>query len=239
MLNKKITPSQSAAIVVWGTNLGLTVGLSNYTNYMRNSINLPNYQYSVIIGLLLSDGWLQLSSTRAKTYNITNLNARLGFGQSYNKSPYLIFVFSILGHYCSNLPILMKMKLKGKVYPGLRFFTRALPCFTQLYPLFYKNKIKFVPTDIYNMLDPIAFAHWIMGDGSSSAPGLVLCTDSFTIKDVVRLMNVLIIRYDLICTLHKSAPNQYRIYISGKSMQKLHQIVSPYIIPTMFYKLGL
>ena len=29
------------------------------------------------------------------------------------------------------------------------------------------------------MLDPIAFAHWIMGDGSKLAPGLVLCTDSF------------------------------------------------------------
>ena len=51
-------------------------------------------------------------------------------------------------------------------------------------------------------------------------------------------MNVLIIRYDLICTLHKSTPNQYRIYIIGKSKQKLHQIVSPYIIPTMLYKLA-
>ena len=70
-----MTTSQSTAKVVWGTQLGLTVGLSNYTNYIRNSINLPNYQYSVIIGLLLSDGRLQLSSTSAKTYNITNLNA--------------------------------------------------------------------------------------------------------------------------------------------------------------------
>lgn len=44
------------------------------------------------------------------------------------------------------------------------------------------------------MLDPIAFAHWIMGYGSNSATGLLLCTDSFTIQDVVSIMNVLIIR---------------------------------------------
>lgn len=76
-----------------------------------------------------------------------------------------------------------------------------------------------------------------MGDGNYKSKGLSLCTDSFSIEDVVRLMNVLIIRYDLKCTLHKSN-NNYRIFISRNSMEKVVKIVKPYMIPSMYYKLG-
>jgi hypothetical protein len=42
------------------------------------------------------------------------------------------------------------------------------------------------------------------GDGSVSRHGLILCTNSYSIKDIVkpRLMNVLRIRYRLECSLH-------------------------------------
>jgi hypothetical protein len=36
----------------------------------------------------------------------------------------------------------------------------------------------------------VALAHLIMGDGSYIRGGLVLCTDAFSIVDVVRLFNV-------------------------------------------------
>lgn len=51
------------------------------------------------------------------------------------------------------------------------------------------------------MLTPVALAHLIMGDGSVQRHGLIICTNSFSIKDVVRLMNVLITRYRLECNL--------------------------------------
>ena len=78
-----------------------------------------------------------------------------------------------------------------------------------------------------------------MGDGTYKSEGLLLCTDSYSIKDVVRLMNVLIIRYRLICTIHNPNKDQYRIYISRKSMQNLLAIVKPYMVQNMLYKLGL
>jgi len=40
-----------------------------------------------------------------------------------------------------------------------------------------------------------------MGDGYKHGNGLELCTDSFNVEDVVRLMNVLMVRYRLECTL--------------------------------------
>jgi len=77
-----------------------------------------------------------------------------------------------------------------------------------------------------------------MGDGSVSRHGLILCTDSYSLLDVVRLMNVLIIRYELVCTLHKKRENQYRIYISSKSIPRLQRIVGPYMHESMLYKLS-
>ena len=55
---------------------------------------------------------------------------------------------------------------------------------------------------------------------------------------MVRLVNVLIIRYDLICFIRENRPGQYRVYISGKSMNKLRAIVLPYMDKSMLYKIN-
>ena len=78
-----------------------------------------------------------------------------------------------------------------------------------------------------------------MGDGSALAQGLKICTDSYSIKDVVRLMNVLIIKYRLECRLRTHRKNQYRIYIRQSSMHLLQDIVAAHMHSSMLYKLGL
>lgn len=80
-----------------------------------------------------------------------------------------------------------------------------------------------------------------MGDGSSRDYGLTICTDCFTLYDIVRLMNVLVIRYGLNCSLHtkkREVGVYYRINIKSGSMPLLRSIVSPHMHPSMMYKLG-
>jgi hypothetical protein len=77
----------------------------------------------------------------------------------------------------------------------------------QCYSLFYINKVKVIPENIYELLSPVALAHLIMGDGTASLYGLVLCTNSFSLPDV-RLMNVLMICYGLECTIHIKRQNK-------------------------------
>lgn len=60
-------------------------------------IKFPIDVFSVLVGLLLSDGWLNIGSSCSKIY-------RLGFKQSATHSAYVWFVFSILSHYCSRYP---------------------------------------------------------------------------------------------------------------------------------------
>jgi hypothetical protein len=106
----------------------------------------------------------------------------------------------------------------------------------EFYNLFYLNKKKVMPGNIYDLLTPVALAHLIMGDGSAISRGLRISTDSFTIIEAVMLVNVLIIKYGLKCTLHNTG-GKPRIYISSRSMKLLKAIVYPYIIPSMMYKL--
>jgi hypothetical protein len=115
--------------------------------------------------------------------------------------------------------------------------TRALPCLTEFYYQFYIDKKKVIPSDIYNMLTPVALAHLILGDGTNDhGYGIILCTDSYTLKDVVRLLNVLIIRYRLDCILRKHGEYNL-IYIRRRSIPLLRTIVTPYFHSSMLYKL--
>jgi len=192
-------------------------------------VKLTSFHRGIVIGLLLSDGWLQITKR--------SINSCLFFKQSLDKSGYVWFVFNLLSHYCGSYPFLTSGARKGVKFYGLEFYTRSYPCFTELFWLFYPNGEKLVPKNIYELLCPVALAHMIMGDGSTRDYGLHLCTDSYTLPDVVRIMNVLIIRYRLNCTIQLRRNNQYRIYISSRSMPLLCSIVEPYMHSSMMYKL--
>lgn len=220
------------SIVVWGTNLSTNVGYPRFSPLVSNMVILPSQMLSLFTGLLLSDGWLFLASKRS-------INACFGFSQSFAHFGYLWHVFTLLAHYCSSYPALrIRMRL-GTVTLSLQFFTRSLPCLTALFNLWYFNGRKIIPANIFHDLTPLALAHWIMGDGTAHNNGLVLCTDSNSLEEVIRLMNVLMIKYDLICSIHTKRPGQYRIYISVKSMDKVRELVKPYMVNSMLYKIGL
>lgn len=104
--------------------------------------------------------------------------------------------------------------------------------------MFYIDGIKGIPVNIYHYLTPVALAHWIMGDGTWVGCGVILCTDSYKLQDIVRLMNVLKIRYNIDCTLRycKKYP---RLYINSKSIPLLRSIVFPYIHSSFQYKFNL
>ena len=76
-----------------------------------------------------------------------------------------------------------------------------------------------------------------MGDGSKVGNALYLQTQSFTIKECVFIISVLIYKFDFICNIHMQR-NQHVIYISAKSMKKIRGKLLPYFIPSMFYKLN-
>jgi len=223
---------ESTDLMVVPDILPSTVHFPRFTKAVSNIIYFTPYIKGVIVGLILSDGWLTIASKSTK-------NARLGFKQSLGHFEYLWSVFTLLSHYCSSLPHLTTGVRANARFFGLGFFTRCLPCFTDLHSLFYVNGVKIIPENIYDLLTPIALAHWICGDGSVSRHGLVLCTDSYSLSDNVKLMNVLMVKFQLDCTLRYSTSNRPRIYIRERSMETLRTIVLPYMDSSMLYKIKL
>jgi len=209
-------------------SLGKNMFYKKITNYVRYSTPMSDYHRSVFIGILLGDAHI-------RKIGLEKNNARISFKQSMSNFPYCWYVFTELFSYCSSFPRLEWTKIGTKKYCLIIFGTRNYPCLNELYDMFIDKGKKRVPVDIYNELTPIALAHWIMCDGGFLHKGLILCTDSFDIKDVINLMNVLLIKYNISSTIHRSG-NLPRIYISRKEIHKLVNIVNDHIIPFSKYK---
>jgi hypothetical protein len=86
--------------------------------------------------------------------------------------------------------------------------------------MFYINNKKIVPLELYNLLDYESLAYWIMGDGTKSGTGIVLQTQSFTVKKCVFIISVLMYKFDLVCNLYMQI-NQPTIYINSKYIKKI------------------
>jgi hypothetical protein len=76
-----------------------------------------------------------------------------------------------------------------------------------------------------------------MSDGSKRNDGITLCTDCFTIQEVVMLINMLIIKFEISPTIHKEKSN-HRIYINRKDLNKLLPYIKPYFVDTFLYKIS-
>jgi hypothetical protein len=77
-----------------------------------------------------------------------------------------------------------------------------------------------------------------MGDGAAKSHGLTICVNSYSVQAIIRLMNVLIIRYRLELKFRFHTPSQPRI-IRQRSMPLLRAIVTSYMHSSMLYKIGL
>lgn len=215
-------------LVVWGSNQTSTVNFPRFTSIVRYMVNFPPNLRSMLGGLLISDAWLEINK---------NGNTRFFFKQSLVHSPFVLFVFQRLSHFCSSYPIVTTTTLKGKQFKGLCLYTRSYPCLTEFYNLFYYKGVKFPPRNLYEMIDFEFLAFWIMSDGTKASNALYLETQSFSIKDCVFIISTLIHKYNLKCNIHMQR-NQPTIYISAKSLKIIKANLFPFFIPSLLYKLN-
>lgn len=253
--NYMIPNTTNKELVIYGTNLCSNIGNKKFTSIVQYMINIPNNKLYAIVGILLSDGYIENMNNKIGIYSkvanktglkesnqIVSSNSRFGFKQSIKHIEYSKYVYDILAPYCTNNPKLVKTNLSargtraGKSFYGVELKTRSLPCFTVLRNKFYQGRVKIIPHDIYYYISYESIAHVIMCKGIFQVGGgIVLNIQGFTIKELIFLMNILKIKFDLNCTLHKSI-NKYVIYIKLESVKKLYPHIKEYIIPSMEYK---
>lgn len=228
------TNTSCKQITLWNQHIGLNSMSfkSRLTNSDRFILNLTPRVKSIIIGLILSDAWLQKRG---------HWNARIGFKQSIINFPYLWYIYNELGYLCSGLPMFATKVTRGKLFYAVYLQTRQLTCLNEIFNLFYltinDQIIKTVKQDLFFYIDYMVLAHWIMGDGSKRGKGLVLCTDNFSLQEVVLLVNILILKFDINPTIQKEK-KYFRIYINGKSLMKIKPFIQPYFVDHFLYKIN-
>lgn len=98
---------------------------------------------------------------------------------------------------------------------------------------------KVLPLFIEEFISPAGLANWIMQDGSfHKGQGISIATNNFTYEECLFLANILHINYKLKTSVVKTGViGQWSLSIWKRSMPLLIDIVSPYFIPEMEYKL--
>lgn len=218
------------SLILWNNNnFSLRIQKGILTKMKRNMINFNRVQRSIIIGIILSDGWWQYTK---------GWNPRMGFKQSIKNFEFFWVTFTQLSSLCSGYPWLTETQKRGKKYFGLEFNTRRLKCLNEIHYLFYsEDKVKRIKPELYDYLDYIGIAYWIMGDGAKRNKGITLCTDSFSFKEVIILMNILKIKYDINSTIHLEK-HKPRIYINKSELLKIRPHIEPYFVRSLLYKIS-
>ena len=105
---------------------------------------------------------------------------------------------------------------------------------------FIKKGIKYINADLVKYITPLALAIWTSDDGGWAKPGVRLAVNSFKLKEVEFLVEVIQSKFGLNCTIQALKPSgNYNIYIKGSSLLKLMELVLPHLHRSMYYKLGL
>jgi len=78
----------------------------------------------------------------------------------------------------------------------------------------------------------------LIDDGTWKKPGVRIATDCYTKQEVELLTSALYTKFNLNCSLQKNKDN-YLLYIKQESMPLLKELVLPYMVDSMHYKLGL
>lgn len=184
-------------------------------------ISFSKSQQMLLIGSLLGDGYLD------KTTCGYSLRIHHGIAQK----EYVDFKYQQIKSFVNSAP-----KSSRKAY---YFRTISHPELIPLRNHFYLKQKKVLPKEfLEEKLDSFGLAIWIMDDGAADKRQLRINTQCFTLSENIWLSNVLQAKFGIASTLNVDK-GKYRLRIRNSSMNLLKQMILPFIIPSMLYKLSL
>jgi hypothetical protein len=204
-------------------------------DYLSTVGKFTSLQKEVLIGLLLGDGSIQSNGGK---------NFFFKFDQKGVSQAYVSLVYLIFQPFVGNHP---KLRFKNGVDHSWWFRTYRLPFLKFYHDQFYGldahgSSIRIVPKLLHRWITPISLAFWFMDDGGKGTSGYNLHTQCFSLHHVKNLQKVLGNKFGLEVSIHSDTKKgtqrkYYYLYISSGSVQKFTELVKPYIIPCMQYKL--
>jgi hypothetical protein len=198
----------------------------------KRSLILTDEQREVLVGILLGDACLE-SRNRGRTY-------RLKVEQSAHHLPYVQHLYQVFEPWVFSTSYPKERTTRDRAstiswsfstvsHSALRFYAHQ----------FYDERRKRVPELIHRWLTPRGLAYWYMDDGSmksAQSKGALFNTQGFSKGEVERLIEVLKSQFDLLASPRQQSDG-WQIYISGTSFEVLGDLIEPFVISAMRYKI--
>ncbi|MDP9435115.1 MAG: intein-containing recombinase RecA [Actinomycetota bacterium] len=199
---------------------------------------LSPQQWQVVLGGLMGDGALSPSRIAG------SLGTRFRMGHGAKQADYLDWKASLLG----NIAQRRTTNAKGACFVDLTPLPELAPLREAVY---WGDGAKHLSYDYLKALTPLALAVWYMDDGSFSlrAKGLqertgegsgrsAICVQALSPGSRERLVEHLAGAFDLHPTLSlRGGRQQAYLSFAKDETAKLHELVAPYVQPSMQYKL--
>lgn len=185
----------------------------------------------MLIGNQLGDGHGELRCN----------NVRFSLHMSSKNREYLNWLHKFYSErgYSSKNPIIYKKQIgkEGKLYYSGKQNIYTFYSLKWVYNLFYFNNIKRIPSNIHEFLTPQAQAIWFMDGGTYYQKGVLFSTYCFSLEDFNLLKSAQYINYQLKSIIYRRT-NGYVQVLKRDQMGNFINIVSPYMVKSMQYKLG-
>lgn len=210
-------------------------------NKLRKSSYLPSFLSQALIGLILGDAHLSKSSPTSNT------RFEMSFKGVY--LPFALYIYGLFLPFIGSKPNILNTKsnISDKLYGSIRLKSLTLPIFNYYHNLFYQwdislgKWIKFVPSNIMELMTPVVLAFLIMGDGNfdKGRNRVRIYTNSFTYSDCLLLASAIEQKCGIKTSVMHDRNNQYILTIGAKELDKLRSLVSEHMHPSMHYRIGL
>jgi LAGLIDADG DNA endonuclease family len=197
----------------------------------KEKLSLSEDQKAILTGLLLGDACLETQNA-GRTY-------RLKIEQSVQHQAYVYHLYNLFADWVLTPPRMRKVISAGHESGNLTFQTISHSAFRFYAHQFYDGRQKRVPVLIHRWLTPKSLAYWFMDDGSiksKNSKAVIFNTQCFSTSEVTRLCEVIFSKFGLHATIRKQKEG-CQIFISGNSYEKFVELVSPFIINEMWYKI--
>ena len=219
--------------------IGLGPNSAKLKEYKDSLIELTIEQKEAIIGLMLGDASLQ-SQNKGKTY-------RIKFEWGDKNKAYVLHVFNLFDEWVLSQPHKKeRLSPKGNLVINWGFQTFSHKAFNYLAELFLLDKggKKGISENlVLDHLTPRGLAYWFMDDGgkldynkNSKNRSVVLNTHSFTDLEVEKMYDKISDKFYLLCEV-RSNKNKKIIVIKDTSYPRFYQLINPYLLEEMKYKL--
>jgi len=187
-------------------------------------------QHALILGTLLGDGSLE---QRWK-------NPRLRIDHAAHQRTYVFWKCEVLQNIATRPPHELSEldKRSGKTFARWYFSTKAIPDLGFYRQLFYEGNKKVIrPALVHYFVHPLSLAVWLMDDGykRNDCNALRMSTDCFMPEEQEVLQQCLKDNFSVSSTLHRKG-SAWNIYIPSKEMTTMRELLAPYVIPSMSYK---